>query len=78
MCIAEPGLVMAVADEIALVSIRGVIRQVPLTVLTALNIAVAPGEFVLVHTGLAVAVLSPQEAFEQTSFLEQGAAHEEP
>jgi hydrogenase assembly chaperone HypC/HupF len=68
--------VVAVADETALVEIRGVVRNVPLTVLAAQDIAVAPGDYVLVHTGLAVAVLTAGEAAARTSFLRQGAAHE--
>jgi hydrogenase assembly chaperone HypC/HupF len=78
MCVAEQGRVLAVADDRALVSIRGVARDVPLTVLSVLGIAVAPGDFVLVHTGLAVAVLTAQEASEHTTFRQQGAAHEDP
>jgi len=77
MCVSEPGLVVAVADGMALVAIREVVRAVPLTVVAAMGIAVSPGDFVLVHTGLAVAVLTPQEAAARTSFLRQGAAHEE-
>jgi hydrogenase assembly chaperone HypC/HupF len=73
MCVSEPGVVVSVADGIARVSVRGVVRDVPLTVLAALGLAVAPGDFVLVHTGLAVAVLTPEEAAERVSFLQQGA-----
>jgi hydrogenase expression/formation protein HypC len=78
MCVAESGLVVAVADGRALVSIRGVTREVPLTVVSALGVAVSPGDYVLVHTGLAVAVLTPQESAERTSFLRQGVANEDP
>jgi|HigsolmetaAR201D_1030396.scaffolds.fasta_scaffold98407_2 hydrogenase assembly chaperone HypC/HupF len=73
MCIAEPGVVLAVADGMAQVSIRGVVRDVPLTVVDAQGIVVSPGDVVLVHTGLAVAVLTPEEAAERVSFLHQGA-----
>ena len=76
MCVSEPGLVVAVAGETALVAIRGVVRDVPLTVLSALGIDVAPGDHVLVHTGLAVAVLTAEEAAARTAFLCQGAAHD--
>lgn len=73
MCVSEPGVVVSVADGMARVSIRGVVREVPLTVLAALGITVAPGDVVLVHTGLAVAVLTPEEAAERVFLLQQGA-----
>ena len=76
MCVSETGLVMAVADEMALVSMRGTVRQVPLTVVSSLGVAVVPGDIVLVHTGLAVAVLTPQEAAEHCAFLIEGALHQ--
>jgi hydrogenase assembly chaperone HypC/HupF len=75
MCVAETGLVVAVADGMALVAIRGVVREVPLTVTAAMGIAVSPGDCVLVHTGLAVAVLTTEEAAEHTSYLRQGGYH---
>ncbi|MBX6748340.1 MAG: HypC/HybG/HupF family hydrogenase formation chaperone [Micromonosporaceae bacterium] len=73
MCIAEPGVVLSVADGMARVSIRGLVRDVPLTIVDALGVVVSPGDIVLVHTGLAVAVLTPEEAAERVSFLQQGA-----
>ena len=76
MCVAEQGLVVAVADGMAMVSLRGRVRPVPLTVVDALGVTVGPGDVVLVHTGLAVAVLTAQEAAERTSFLTEGALHE--
>jgi hydrogenase expression/formation protein HypC len=76
MCIAEPGVVLSVADGMARVAIRGVVRDVPLTVVDALGVAVSPGDLVLVHTGLAVAVLTEEEAAERASFLQQGAHHD--
>jgi hydrogenase assembly chaperone HypC/HupF len=77
MCIAESGFVLEVADGSALVSIRGVTRRVPLTVVASLGIAVSPGDYLLVHTGLAVGVLTPQEAAELSTFLQQGATRED-
>jgi hydrogenase assembly chaperone HypC/HupF len=78
MCVSQQGIVVAVADGKALVSIGDVIREVPLTVLASQGIDVSPGDFLLVHTGLAVAVLTAEEAAEQRSFLSQGAAHAKP
>lgn len=75
MCVAQPGLVVAICGETALVVVCGVVRDVPLTVLTAQGVDVTPGDHVLVHTGLAVAVLTAKEAAERTAFLRQGAGH---
>jgi hydrogenase assembly chaperone HypC/HupF len=77
MCVAEAAQVLAVADGMASVSMRGGrVLSVPLTVVESLGIVVTPGDFLLVHTGLAVAVLTAQEAAEQASFFSDGAAHE--
>jgi hydrogenase assembly chaperone HypC/HupF len=77
MCVAEAAQVLGVADGMASVLVRGGrVQSVPLTVIESLGIVVTPGDFVLVHTGLAVAVLTAQEAAEQASFLSDGAAHD--
>jgi hydrogenase assembly chaperone HypC/HupF len=73
MCVSESGVVESVADGLARVAIRGVVRDVPLTILAAQGIEVSPGDIVLVHTGLAVAVLTAEEAAERVVFLSQGA-----
>ena len=64
---------LEVDDGMALVQLRGAVRKVPLTVLTSTGETVVPGDYVLVHTGLAVARLMPQEAADLISFLHQGA-----
>jgi hydrogenase maturation factor len=74
----EPGLVVSVTDGMALVAIRGILREVPLTVLADLAVDVLPGDTVLMHCGLAVAVLTPQEAAQRNAFLHEGAPHEGP
>ncbi len=75
MCVAEAAQVLGVAEGMASVLARGGrVRSVPLTVIESLGIVVAPGDYVLVHTGLAVAVLTAQEAAEQASFFSTGAA----
>jgi hydrogenase assembly chaperone HypC/HupF len=76
MCVSEPALVLAVDDGMARVEIRGVIRTVPLTVVTSSGASVAPGDFLLVQTGLAVATLDAREAAERILFLRQGVGYE--
>jgi hydrogenase maturation factor len=62
MCVSEAGLVWQVeGDETALVSVSGSERRVPLIVLTADGETVAPGDWLLIHTGLAVARLTADE-----------------
>jgi hydrogenase maturation factor len=74
MCVSEAGLVLAVeGDEVALVSVAGSERRVPLIVVTGAcrrelasgagdGETVAPGDWLLIHTGLAVARITAEEA----------------
>jgi hydrogenase expression/formation protein HypC len=73
MCVSEAGLVLAVeGDEAALVSVAGSERRVPLIVVTGAGETVAPGDWLLIHTGLAVARITAEEAAFYHSFLPQG------
>jgi len=73
MCLAEPALVRAVEpDDTAWVDLRGVTRRVPLVVVTSSGATVAPGDWLLVQTGLAVAQITADEARNRISFLNQG------
>ncbi len=64
MCVSMPARVLAVHDHgrEALVDIDGSERRVALTVLIFDGKTVAPGEWLLVHTGLAVEILAPSDA----------------
>lgn len=62
MCISEVARVRAVDGHDAIVDVRGVRRRISLAPLTLDGVVVAPGHCLLVHTGMAVAVLDPAEA----------------
>jgi hydrogenase expression/formation protein HypC len=66
MCVALPGRVVAVDDDgrTARVDVDGAERRVALTVLVLDGTRVEPGQWLLVHTGLAVEVLEPGAAEE--------------
>jgi hydrogenase expression/formation protein HypC len=69
MCVAEPAQVLRVDADIAEVDVRGITRLVPLILLESTGVPVAPGDWLLVHTGLAVARISAAEAAEHLEFL---------
>jgi hydrogenase expression/formation protein HypC len=75
MCVSYPALVLSVAGDTALVDLRGVQRRVPLVVLASAGVVVEPGNWLAVHTGLAVARLTAAEAARQQSLLD-GVDHE--
>lgn len=67
MCIEVVGQVVSLPDGedgVALIDIGGSIRRVSLVILRLDDIPVAPGDWLLSHTGLAVAVLEPEHAAE--------------
>jgi len=59
MCLAIPGKVLKKADNIATVDYGGVIKDVNITL-----VEVELGQYVLVHAGYAIQVLSEEEASE--------------
>lgn len=70
MCLAIPGRVLEICDEpseMARVEISGVRRQVFVGLLND----VAPGDWVLVHVGMALSKVDPAEAEETLRYLEQ-------
>ena len=80
MCVSEAGLVLAVeGDERALVSVAGSERWVPLIVVTGGRAGdgetVAPGDWLLIHTGLAVARITAEEAAVHYSYRLLGDHH---
>jgi hydrogenase assembly chaperone HypC/HupF len=78
MCVAEPVLVLAVDADTACVDSRGTVRRVPLIVVSSGGECVAPGDWLLVQTGLAVAKISEAEARDRINFQTRGASHEAP
>lgn len=72
MCLAVPGKVLEIHGDDPLlrsarVSFAGVIKQVSLSCAPEAKI----GDFVLVHVGVAISVVDPQEAEETFTYLRQ-------
>lgn len=72
MCLAVPGKVLEIHGDDPLlrsarVSFAGVIKQVSLSCVPEAKI----GDFVLVHVGVAISVVDPQEAEETFTYLRQ-------
>ncbi|HZU39487.1 MAG TPA: HypC/HybG/HupF family hydrogenase formation chaperone [Solirubrobacteraceae bacterium] len=81
MCLAIPAVVVGFSDEanrIALVEVAGVQRNVNVGLLDGSESAVAPGDWVLVHVGFAIAKVDEAEALATRALLEQmGAGYEQ-
>jgi hydrogenase expression/formation protein HypC len=78
MCLAIPGRVMEIADEenhLVKVEVGGVRRNVNVGLLEG---GAAPGEWVLVHVGFALAKVDEAEALATLALLQRmGAAYEQ-
>ena len=75
MCLSEAARVLDIDGDAAVVELRGALRTVPLVVLTFAGEAVRAGDWLLLHTGLAVARISAAEAAEVNAIRDQGEAH---
>lgn len=64
MCLSLAGRISRIDGEDALVEVDGRDRRVSLALLMLEDAPVAPGDWVLVHTGFAVSLLDPAEGAE--------------
>lgn len=74
MCLAIPGQLVELADpttQLARVSVAGVRRVVNVALLNDCDPPLAPGDWVLVHVGFALARVDEAEATATLSLLEQ-------
>ncbi len=71
MCVTRVGEVQASDGAVAVVAVDGRERDVPLVALGDEAAAVLPGEWLLLHTGLAVRRLDPREAAEMLAALDE-------
>jgi hydrogenase assembly chaperone HypC/HupF len=76
MCVSEAARVIWVEGDVAVVELRGAPRQVPLVLLTYEGEAVGEGDWLLLHTGLAVARITAAEAAEVNAIRDLGDVHE--
>jgi hydrogenase expression/formation protein HypC len=72
MCLAVPGKILEIAGDDPLlrsarVSFSGVVKQVSLTCTPEAQV----GDYVLVHVGVAISTVDPQEAAETFEYLKQ-------
>ncbi len=81
MCLAIPGLVVEVVDEVnrlAKVDVAGVQRTVNIGLLDAEGEAAGPGDWVLIHVGFALSKVDEEEAAATLKLLEgMGADYEQ-
>ena len=81
MCLAIPGLVVEVVDEVnrlAKVDVAGVQRTVNIGLLDAEGEAAGPGDWVLIHVGFALSRVDEEEAAATLKLLEgMGADYEQ-
>ena len=75
MCVSEAAYVLRVDGDSAVVELRGTRRHVPLVLLTFAGETVRPGDWLLLHTGLAVARIGATEAAEVNAVRDQGGSH---
>jgi len=74
MCLAIPGQVVAIVDEVnrlAAVDVAGVRRTVNVGLLDVEGDSVQPGDWVLIHVGFALAKVDEDEARATLRLLEQ-------
>jgi hydrogenase expression/formation protein HypC len=71
MCVNRIGQVRATDGTVAVVAFDGAARDVPLVALGDEAAPVAPGDWLLVHTGLAVRRLDPAGAAELLGTLDE-------
>lgn len=67
MCLAIPAKVLEIEGEYAKVDFGGIIKQVIITLLDHLEV----GQYVIVHAGYAIEVMSEKEGLETKSILEE-------
>ena len=81
MCLAIPGLVVDVVDEVnrlATVDVAGVRRTINIGLLDADGNSAEPGDWVLIHVGFALSKVDEEEAAATLALLEgMGADYEQ-
>jgi hydrogenase expression/formation protein HypC len=81
MCLAIPGQVQEIVDEVnrlAKVDVAGVRRNVNIGLLDSDGVGVQPGDWVLIHVGFAISKIDEAEAHATRALLEgMGAEYEQ-
>jgi hydrogenase expression/formation protein HypC len=74
MCLAIPGQVVSIVDEVnrlAKVTVAGVNRTVNIGLLDGESVPVSPGDWVLIHVGFAMSRVDEAEARATLALLEE-------
>jgi len=66
MCLAVPVLIKSILDQYAEVELGGVTRKVSIAITPEVKV----GDYVLIHTGYAIAVIDEADAMETIKLLE--------
>ncbi|MEY2699647.1 MAG: hypothetical protein RIQ52_402 [Pseudomonadota bacterium] len=74
MCLAVPMQIQSVQHEEAHCAVRGVSRSVSLVLLQ--DMAPQPGDWVLVHVGHAIQLITPEDALETWDLLDEWTAQQ--
>ena len=67
MCVGLPAKVEKIENGFALVNVLGAMREVPAEFITNLK----PGDYVMIHAGIAIARITAEEAEETQAILEE-------
>jgi len=67
MCLAVPGKIIKILDNVAEVNLAGTIRKTSLILVPGAKV----GDYVLLHAGFAIQVLDEEEAQETLTLLEE-------
>lgn len=67
MCLAIPAKIISIKDQEAVIDIAGIRREASLWLTPEAKV----GDYVLLHTGFAIAVLDEQEAKETIALIEE-------
>ncbi|MFH0896172.1 MAG: HypC/HybG/HupF family hydrogenase formation chaperone [Bacteroidota bacterium] len=67
MCLSIPAEVISIEGDTAKVTVGGAVREASLQLLEEVKV----GDFVLLHTGFAIEVISPEEAEETMRYLRE-------
>jgi len=72
MCLAIPGKVISIDDNIGMVEVSGVTRKVSFDLTPEVKV----GDYVLVHAGFAIEVIDEEEALKTLEIFKELAEHE--
>lgn len=67
MCLAVPGKILSIQDYLAVVDVRGVLREASIMLLPEVKV----GQYVLVHAGFVIQTMEEKDAAETIALFEE-------